>query len=88
MRQARNRKKAALTGDARKRPTNLSLNTGLLEQARALHINISRAAEQGLALQIAEARAKRWRDENKKTIEAWNDYMERQGLPLARYRQF
>lgn len=73
---------------ARKRPTNVSLDSRLIEAARALNINISRAAEQGLALQISEARAKSWREENKKAIESWNTYVERHGLPLARYRQF
>jgi len=75
-------------GAARRRPTNVSLNGQLLAEARALDINISQAAERGLALQIAEARAKTWREENKKNIDAWNAYVDRHGLPLARYRQF
>lgn len=74
--------------DAPKRPTNVSLNARLLKEAKALGINVSRAAERGLALQIAEARAKKWRAENRKAIEASNAYVEKYGLPLARYRRF
>ncbi|HTP83026.1 MAG TPA: type II toxin-antitoxin system CcdA family antitoxin [Alphaproteobacteria bacterium] len=72
----------------RRRPTNVSLNRELLDEARALNINISQAAERGLALQISEARAKTWRSENKKSTDAWNAYVDRHGLPLSRYRQF
>ncbi|MBM3597709.1 MAG: post-segregation antitoxin CcdA [Alphaproteobacteria bacterium] len=74
--------------DAPRRPTNVSLNGRLLEEARALDINISRAAERGLALQIAEARAKAWKAENRAAIEASNAYVEKHGLPLARHRRF
>jgi hypothetical protein len=45
--------------DAPKRATNVSLNSALLDQARALGINVSRACGRGLAVQIAEARAAR-----------------------------
>jgi len=30
----------------------------------------------------------RWRTENAEAIGAWNDFFEREGLPLARYRQY
>ena len=74
--------------EAPKRPTNVSLNGRLLQEAKALGINVSRAAERGLALQIAEARAKAWKKSNRAAIRAANDYIEKHGLPLARYRQF
>jgi antitoxin CcdA len=74
--------------DAPKRATNVSLNSALLEQARALRINVSRACERGLALQIAEARAAQWLVENKPAIDSSNGYVDRHGLPLSRYRQF
>jgi antitoxin CcdA len=73
---------------ARKQATNLSLDRHLLDEARALNINISQAAEKGLTLLIAEERAKKWREENKEAIESSNAYVEKYGLPLARYRQF
>jgi antitoxin CcdA len=75
-------------GGGPKRATNVSLSGRLLSEARALGINVSRACDRGLALQIAEERARRWLDENKAALESSNAYVERRGLPLARYRQF
>jgi antitoxin CcdA len=73
---------------ASRKATNVSLDASLIEQARALDINISRACERGLAEQIAETRAERWQRENADAIASFNDYVERNGLPLARYRMF
>ena len=74
--------------DAPKRPTNVSLNARLLEEAKALGINVSRACESGLAVRIKEAKTKAWKEENRAAIEAANDYVEKHGLPLSRDRQF
>jgi len=71
-----------------RRPINLSVSGKLLEEARALEINISKACERGLAAQIAEVRAAKWLEENREGIEAYNAYVERHGLPLARFRRF
>ncbi len=76
------------SGAEPKRPLNVSVSRSLVDEARALEINISQACERGLAREIAEARSRRWRDENRAAIEASNAYVEREGLPLARYRQF
>lgn len=73
---------------AGKRPTNVSLNVALLDEAKALGINVSQACERGLAQQIAKARGERWLKENREAIDAYNDYVERNGVPLARFRQF
>ncbi|HEV8015885.1 MAG TPA: type II toxin-antitoxin system CcdA family antitoxin [Stellaceae bacterium] len=72
----------------RKRATNVSLDAHLLSEAKELGVNISRACDRGLALQIAEERGKRWLKENKAAIESSNAYVERHGLPLARHRRF
>ncbi len=76
------------TAASRKRATNVSLDAVLLSEAKALGVNVSRACDRGLALQIAEERGKRWLKENKAALESSNAYVERHGLPLARYRQF
>lgn len=73
---------------ARKRATNVSLNAELLEAAKEHDINVSKACERGLADEVAAARSARWLAENKEAIEGWNDYFEKHGLPLAKYRQF
>jgi antitoxin CcdA len=74
--------------DAPKRATNLSLNESLLATARALDINISRAAEQGVAAAIARRRAEQWQVENAAALESSNAFVESRGLPLARHRPF
>ena len=76
------------TADSVRRATNVSINVQLLAEARALEVNISRAAEQGLARAIAERRAALWLEENHAALESSNAYVEQHGLPLARYRGF
>ena len=71
-----------------RKPTNLSLDATLLAQARALKVNLSRAAEEGVRRAVADARAAEWAVENAKALQSSNDYVEAHGLPLARYRQF
>ena len=71
-----------------RKATNVSLNPTLLEEARLLDINISRACERGLAQQIAESRADRWLAENAEALASSNRYVERNGLPLADFRRF
>jgi antitoxin CcdA len=73
---------------APKRATNVSLNSDLLEQAKALGINLSHACERGLAEQIAELREKRWLEENREALDSSNAYIEAHGLPLAKHRPY
>jgi antitoxin CcdA len=51
-------------------------------------VNISRAAEEGIAKAVADEKARRWLEENKAALEQWNKYVEQNGLPLAKYRLF
>ena len=64
------------------------LRADLIDEAKRLDINVSQACEAGLAAQVAEARAEEWRTANREAVEYWNAYVEKHGLPLARYRQF
>ena len=72
----------------RRKATNVSLDSELLEAAKELGVNVSRACERGLAEQVAEVRSQRWLEENKDALESSNRYVELKGLPLAQYRQF
>jgi len=76
------------TAESVRRSTNVSLSAQLLGEARALEVNISRAAEQGLVRAIAERRAALWLEENRSALESSNAYVEQHGLPLAQYRGF
>ncbi len=60
----------------------------LLIQAKALRINVSQAAEAGIAKAVADKRAELWRKENAKAFDCWNTYVETNGLPLEQYRSF
>ena len=71
-----------------RKATNVSLNQTLLLEAKALRINISKAAEAGVANAVAEKRAELWREANKAALDSSNEYVEQHGLPLAKYRSF
>lgn len=76
-----------IPGAARK-ATNVTLDEALLLEAKALRINISQAAEAGLALAVAERRAAQWLEENGGALDSSNAYVEQHGLPLAQFRTF
>jgi antitoxin CcdA len=71
-----------------KKATNLTLDASLIEEARTLDVNLSRAAEEGLRVAVRQARADRWRAENAEALASSNAWVEQHGLPLARYRAF
>lgn len=79
---------ARKSAEAARRPTNVSLDVALVGEARELGINISRACEEGLAKQVAKSLAEQWLEENRQAIESSNAWVEKHGLPLARYRTF
>ena len=73
---------------AAKRATNVSLAEDLLAEAKALHINISQAAEAGVTQAIVRRRSELWLAENQAAIESSNAFVEKHGLPLAKHRMF
>ncbi|GGI93736.1 hypothetical protein GCM10007973_32440 [Polymorphobacter multimanifer] len=80
--------KRASVRTATRRPTNVSIDRRLVEDARALGINLSEACERGIADQVAATRAELWLAENREAIDSSNAHVEAHGLPLARYRLF
>jgi len=75
-------------GAAPKKTTSVSLAEPLLSEAKTLGINVSQAAEEGLAKAVALRREALWIQENWDAIQSSNEYVERHGLPLAKYRMF
>jgi antitoxin CcdA len=71
-----------------RKPANLSLDSDLVPQARGLNINLSRAAEEGIERAVKAERERLWRLENAEAIRQEAEYVEKHGLPLAKYRQF
>ena len=73
---------------APKRPTNLSLNSDLLTQARALDINLSQVLEQALDAVVRQKRAEQWLQENREAISQYNLDVEENGVFSDGLRSF
>lgn len=71
-----------------RKPTNLSLDSELLKEAKLLGINVSRSAEAGIAEAVKLYKQKKWLQDNASALESSNAYVEANGLPLAQHRQF
>ena len=71
-----------------RKPANLSLDADLLAEARAMQINISSAAEDGVKRAVASAKAEAWKRENAEAIQDYNRWINENGLPLEKYRTF
>ncbi|BAT60041.1 post-segregation antitoxin CcdA [Variibacter gotjawalensis] len=66
-----------------KSSASLALDRALVDEARGLEIDVSRAAEWGIARAIAGAKTVQWKAENKKALASSNEFVEAHGLPLA-----
>ena len=64
------------------------MDAALLERAEHLKIDISKASEDGLARAVAQRQAAIWLEANRAALQSSNEFVERHGLPLARYRLF
>lgn len=80
--------RATETAKPTRNPANLSLDSALVKEAKALGINISRAAESGIAEAVKLHKEEQWLKENTGALASSNAYVEANGLPLARHRQF
>ncbi|RMB04875.1 type II toxin-antitoxin system CcdA family antitoxin [Eilatimonas milleporae] len=67
----------------KRRAANLTIRTDVLELARALHVNTSRAAEAGIIRAIREVQAREWLRGNKAAIEAHNARVDKDGTLLT-----
>ena len=74
--------------DTPKQATNVSLSEVLLSEAKSLGINVSRACEDGLAMGVRNAKARKWQEQNTAGFDAWDRYVEQRGVPLANFRKF
>lgn len=64
-----------------KRPTNLSIDAALLDEARKLGINLSRSGEAGIRASVKAENERRWLEVNLPALEAWNHWVAENGLP-------
>ena len=73
---------------ASKKPTNLSLNSKVLEAAREMGMNLSQTVDSLLADEVKKRYWEKWREDNKEAFAEYNERVAREGLPLAKYRSF
>nr|WP_241391613.1 type II toxin-antitoxin system CcdA family antitoxin [Yersinia frederiksenii]ULG19955.1 hypothetical protein 49p1_00255 [Yersinia frederiksenii] len=64
----------------KKRNTNVYLNADLIEQAKALDLNLSATLNQALELAVKERQCDRWLTDNRAGLEALNGFVEENGL--------
>jgi len=74
--------------EAPKKPTNLSINNDLLSKARELNINLSATLEEALTEQLKLKQRELWRKQNAKAIQAYNRFVEKQGVFSDELRSF
>lgn len=79
---------ASKSSATRKRGTNVSLRSDLVEEARELGVSLSRACEEGLARAVKAERERRWIEENAEGVRKFNEFVEKYGNPLGHLRQF
>ena len=71
---------------ARKRPVNVSIRADLVDEAKAFGTNLSAVLEHALDEEHRERRRETWRAQNRKAIEAWNHWVEENGIPFEELR--
>ncbi|MFC5069204.1 type II toxin-antitoxin system CcdA family antitoxin [Flaviflagellibacter deserti] len=63
-----------------KRAVNLSVDAELLDEAKAMGINLSHLAEAALSKAIRLERERRWRAENRTALEDFDRYVSEHGV--------
>ena len=76
------------SGAIRKRATNVRVRSDLLAAAREAGVNLSATLERALMEELAEAKRKKWRQENRDAITAYNEYVEKHGTFSDGVRSF
>jgi antitoxin CcdA len=63
-----------------KRPTNVSIRSDLLIAAREAGVNLSATLERALADELAKAKRRRWREDNREAIARCNEFVDEHGV--------
>ncbi len=79
---------AIFDSTAPKKPTNLSINSDLLQKAREFEINLSATFEDALAKIVKEKQEKKWLEANKEAIQEYNIHVEKHGVFSKELRSF
>ncbi|WP_455219640.1 type II toxin-antitoxin system CcdA family antitoxin [Kaarinaea lacus] len=71
---------ALYNSEAKKKSVNLSINSDLVEKARALNINLSQTLENSLHELLRQKEREHWVLENEEAIAEYNKRVEKQGV--------
>ena len=63
-----------------KRSTNVSVRGDLLVAARKAGVDLSATLERALIEELAETKRRKWREDNREAITAYNEDVERNGV--------
>ncbi|MEF2546345.1 type II toxin-antitoxin system CcdA family antitoxin [Aurantimonas sp. E1-2-R+4] len=66
----------------------LAIDPTLFAEAKALKIDLAKAAEEGIAKAVRAVHAAQWQEANEEALASSNRYVETEGTPLARHRLF
>ena len=72
----------------KRKPVNLTLDTGIVAAAREAGLNLSQISEAAIRAATKKTLDAQWQEQHREAIEAHNLWVEQHGLPLARYRLF
>ena len=73
---------------ALKRPTNVSIRGDLLAAARKAGVNLSATLERALIEELAETKRRKWREDNREAITAYNEHVASHGVFSNSVRRF
>jgi antitoxin CcdA len=71
-----------------KKAVNLSVDSKLLARAREFNVNLSATLEDALKTRTREEERKRWAEENREAIEAYNERIRTHGVWSDGLRRF
>lgn len=71
-----------------KRATNVSVRSDLLTAARDAGVNLSATLERALTDELAAIARKKWREENREAIQAYNEHVDKHGTFSDDVRKF
>ncbi len=71
-----------------KRATNVSVRSDLLSAAREAGVNLSATLERALTAELAAIRRKKWLEDNRDAIAAYNEHIDKHGAFSDDVRDF
>lgn len=71
-----------------KKPTNLSINSDLLQKTREMGVNLSAELEKALVEILNQRQREQWLAENQEAITTYNDHVARNGVWSEGLRSF